>query len=74
MIPKPIYIETQEKWEVIVATIQAATPVNGLLWNFLTEQRIQDNTGMDVRECDRIEGVRRFCRMWQDIAADKREG
>lgn len=66
--PLPTYVPHFHSDKVIYAAIRAATPKNGIIWDWLNEQARQENWGASETERGIVEGERRFCIRWIDIA------
>jgi hypothetical protein len=71
--PRPRYVQTDEKWNTIVSHIREAIPVNGVIWNWLTMERLENNLGKDEHDRGLIEGARRFACTLQEMSATKDE-
>ena len=59
--------------ETIQATIQSAIPIGGVLWDYLTEIRLESNFGKDEFERGKFEGIREFAQTLQDKASYRGE-
>lgn len=66
--PLPTYRAHLHSDEAINAAIRRAIPMQGVFWDYLTEERLVENFGMSEFERGVIEGARRFAARLQDIA------